>query len=315
MIDKRILDNIPGMANARQVPSIDAAGLTEARFRSDYVDRNLPVLIKGAIRHWPAVGKWTDKRYLADKVGHNNVNLYRHVNLQNDATMKKNAIPSKMSDALDVLHGDGDDVIFLPFRVDVPNSKFTILKEDIQGVPFLVKPKAPLFYARARTFMYRGAGSGWHSHTLDETLMCQIGGTKRVGLMPTKGPRYKALKEIFYSDRYLDDPHVFDAMGKDFQPFVVDVQEGDALYIPPSWWHGVQPIDGQVGATLAYCWRSPLHKLSNFSYPTVRDMWRSAYAKPNMGMVVMPFWGVASLAAQAVYGIKCWFRRENTPQV
>lgn len=313
MIDKRILQNIPGMGNARAVPSIDAADLTEARFRRDYVDRNQPVLVKGAIRHWPAVGKWTDKRYLADKVGHNNVNLYRHVNFQNDATMKQNAIPSKMSEALDVLHGDEDAVIFLPFRVDVPNSKFTVLKDDIQGMPFLPKPKAPLFYARARTFMYRGAGSGWHSHTLDETLMCQIGGTKRVGLLPTKDPRYKTLKSIFYSDRYLDDPNAFDGFG-DLQPLVVDVQEGDALYIPPSWWHGVQPVDGGVGATLAYCWRSPLHKISDFTYPTVRDMWRTACAKPNLGVVVMLFWGSASLLAQLSYGIRSLFRRPARSQ-
>jgi hypothetical protein len=314
MIDERILQNIPGMADARKVPSVNAADLTEARFRRDYVDRNLPVLVKGAIRHWPAVGKWTVKRYLAEKVGGNMVNLYRHLNFSNDSTMKRNAIPGTMSEALEALHGDDDAVIFLPFRVDAPNSKFTSLKADIEGMPFLAKPKAPLFYPRARTFMYRGAGSGWHTHTIDETLMCQIGGAKRVGLLPAKDPRYAALKEIFFGERYLDDPAVFDQLPGELRPFVADVQEGDALYIPPSWWHGVQPIDGGVGATLAFCWRSPLHKLSDFTYPPVRELWRGVYAKPNLGMLVMPFWGVASVFAQIVYGIKWRLRRGAAPQ-
>ncbi|TWI46490.1 Cupin-like domain-containing protein [Pseudoduganella flava] len=309
MIDERILQHIPGMAAARRVPSIDAADLTEERFRRDYVDRNLPLLIKGAIRHWPACGRWTDKRYLAGKVGENKVNLYRHLNFSNDATMKRSAIPGTMAQALDVLHSDEDAVIFLPFRVDAPNSKFTSLKDDIGGVRFLAKPKKPLFYPRARTFMYRGAGSGWHTHTIDETLMCQIGGAKRVGLLPAKDASYAALKRIFFSERYLDDPNVFDELPAKLRPFVADVEQGDALYIPPSWWHGVQPIDEGVGATLAFCWRSPLHKISDLSYPPVRELWREAYAKPNLGMLVMPLWGLASLGALLGYRLKCLFRR------
>lgn len=309
MIDERILSNIPGMKDARTVAVVHAEDLCEADFRRYYVNRNKPVLIKGAIRHWPAVQKWPDKQYLKDRVGDNKVNLYRHLNYSSDATMKANAIPEKFSDALDILHSDAKEVIFLPFRVDAQNSKFTDLKEDILGVPFLTGVRAPLFYPRARTFMYKGAGSGWHTHTVDETLMCQISGRKRVGMLPTNDGTYTKLKRIFLDDQYLDRPDSFGDLTDTLQPFVADVETGDALYIPPSWWHGVQPLESGAGATLAYCWRSPLHKISDFSYPPVREMWKETYARPSLAMLILPLWGAASLLGQLMYAVRTLFSR------
>ncbi len=309
MIDERILMNIPGMKNASAVETISAEGLTEERFRRDYVDQNKPVLIKGAVAHWPAVKKWSDRQYLKDKVGGNKVNIYRHLNFSNDATMKANAKPETFADALDILHADAQQVVFLPFRVEAPNSKFLSLKEDIPGMKFLDKPKAPLFYPRARTFMYRGAGSGWHTHTADETLMCQISGVKRVGLLPTNNGQYAELKRIFFSDEYLDRPDSFAGIEDKIKPLVADVGTGDALYIPPSWWHGVQPLEDLPGTTMAYCWRSPLHKISDLRYPPVRELWRETMAKPGIAMLVLPAWGVGSMLAQLVYRVKCALRR------
>jgi len=39
------------------------------------------------------------------------------------------------------------------------------------------------------------------------------------------------------------------------------VHPGDAIYIPPHWWHAVECPDARdgLGITLAYCWRSPAH--------------------------------------------------------
>lgn len=309
MIDERILSNIPGMNDARSVAVVQAENLSEAEFRREYVNQNIPVLVKGAIRHWPAVERWTDKQYLKDRAGDNNVNLYPNLYFSDAAVMKSTAIPQTFSSALDVLHSEDDGVVFLPFRVEAQNSKFTDLREDIPGVKFLPEPKAPLFYPRARAFMFRGAGSGWHTHTVDETLMCQIQGPKRVALLPTNDGNFSELKRIFMNDLYLDDAGVFGALAANMRPVVADVDTGDALYIPPNWWHGVQPLDHGAGATLTYCWRSPLHKISDLRYAPVREMWRQSYSRPGMAMLVLPLWGVATVLGQVAYAIKKVFAR------
>ena len=54
---------------ATQVELLDSV---PAGFQQDYVARGRAVAIRGAGRHWPAVGKW-DPAYLADRVGHHEV--------------------------------------------------------------------------------------------------------------------------------------------------------------------------------------------------------------------------------------------------
>jgi hypothetical protein len=71
----------------------------------------------------------------------------------------------------------------------------------------------------------------------------------------------------------------------------VDVTEGDALYIPPYWHHAVAPVDGEAGFTVAYCWRSPLHKLGNFSNFMVREVYRQGMWPLKPMTLILPFLG------------------------
>ena len=62
----------------------------------------------------------------------------------------------------------------------------------------------------------------------------------------------------------------------DLKPMIVEVGEGDALYIPPYWLHSVVPVDDEVGFTVAFCWASPWHKLGDLSSFFVRKLYRQA---------------------------------------
>ena len=42
-------------------------------FHRDYVSRNKPVIIRGGIKHWPALEKWSNQ-YICDKLGDIEVN-------------------------------------------------------------------------------------------------------------------------------------------------------------------------------------------------------------------------------------------------
>jgi hypothetical protein len=89
--------------------------------------------------------------------------------------------------------------------------------------------------------------------------MCQFVGTKKIGLLNARTSFQKAIQEIFFSEGYYEDRDAFDALaGAKLDWLAADVGPGDALYIPPLWWHGVIPTSKGFGATAAIPWRSPL---------------------------------------------------------
>ena len=115
-----------------------------------------------------------------------------------------------------------------------------------------------LYDPPVRHFFYRNAGTTWHYHPFDETLMCQVIGPKKVGLV-SAGTRYqKALHSIFFQEDYYDGvPMPAWFADPDLSWFSATLDEGDALYIPPLWWHGVVPASPEFGVTTAVVWRSP----------------------------------------------------------
>lgn len=298
MIDDRILKHIPGMDSGATVQRVNANELTEKSFARDFVDTNTPVLIKGGLKHWPAYKKWIEPGYLESISDEAKINYHRHLNFSNDSRMKKTAKPHSFLDALKEMRSGIKEVLFMP--ISFKKKHFKALKDDVTGFPFLTKRPKPLFYPEMRLFIYKGAGSSWHLHVLDETIMCQISGKKRVAMLPTNDSTYPELKEIFYHDKLMDGGDCIKHMDGRIKPLVVDVDAGDTLYIPPNWWHGVEPLDDEMGMTIPYCWRSPYHKISNLRYPAVRELYKDAFKKPGIPMLVIPLYGLVTLMAQCI---------------
>jgi ribosomal protein L16 Arg81 hydroxylase len=72
------------------------------------------------------------------------------------------------------------------------------------------------------------------------------------------------LRSIFFAENYYDDRTAFDSLhAHDLCWLTATVEEGDALYIPPLWWHGVVPLTEAFGATAAVTWRSPIPIIAN----------------------------------------------------
>ena len=57
------------------IDCVDAADLTPLLFYRNYVARNIPVIIDGAINHWPALQKWKSNAYLKEKAGDEEVTI------------------------------------------------------------------------------------------------------------------------------------------------------------------------------------------------------------------------------------------------
>jgi hypothetical protein len=76
---------------------------------------------------------------------------------------------------------------------------------------------------------------------------------ERPDTVPERGPGN------FFREDYFDDPSQFEKLDHaGLRFFSAIVEEGDALYIPPLWWHGVSPVSESFGITAAVPWRSPL---------------------------------------------------------
>jgi hypothetical protein len=210
-------------------------------------------VIKGAVRHWPATQKWREAEYLKEVSGTRNVLYFPHENHLSFKRMMAGRRDMRFSEALDRLHSENTAVASLGLQAD-----FSELRADIGRFSFLTKAEPSFLYPPIRYFFYRNAGSAWHFHPLDETLMCQIAGVKRIGLLSASTPFQKAVQAVFFQEDYYEDASAFDALAdSDLHWFSATVEAGDALYIPPLWWHGVTAIGNSFGATAAVPFRSP----------------------------------------------------------
>jgi hypothetical protein len=252
-----ILTNVPGMAAATPVPVLNANELTESVFKGEYVANSRPCHIKGAVSHWPAIRKWRNREYLKSICGSQTVSFWPHENHVTNKRTLPGMTNLPFGEAID--HLGSQEVAAIAC-----NSGTAEMAADIGGFSFFTEGELAFTYPPFRFFIFRNAGSTWHYHPLDETLMCQVVGTKKVGLLKVDNPYHKSLRRIFFKEDYYEDPSVFDELaGADLQWFSASLDEGDALYIPPLWWHGVIVTSEGVGVTAPVGWRSPQHVIAD----------------------------------------------------
>lgn len=79
----KLFSFIPDIENAESVPVVQADNLDEDNFLKNWVENNKPCLIKGAIRHWPAISKWRNKEYWITECANFEVQVFMHNNFLN----------------------------------------------------------------------------------------------------------------------------------------------------------------------------------------------------------------------------------------
>lgn len=290
---------IPGIENATGITTYNADELTEEDFIKNHVVKNQGCLIKGGVKHWPAVEKWRDKEYWISTIENADVHLYTHMNYLNTERQKEGTEVVDFYDAIERLFTESDNLISLPSENINKYSHLLPIEKDITDFKFMKTIKKSRMYPPKRVFSYRGASTSWHYHDVDETLMCQVNGTKRVALLSPDIPNVKEVNDFLINEKYLSGEKLDPSL--DLKPMLFDVEEGDCLYIPPYWYHGVVPVDNEVGFTVAICWKSPIHKFGGFKNFFVRRLFSQAVKPIRLMTFMYPF---IALAGSISYGFK-----------
>lgn len=290
---RRIVSGLPMMRKATPLESVNALDLTPKSFRR-LVDKSRPCLIKGAAMHWPALQRWTEPGYLLERTQGQTLNLYPHVNFVSQERHHAGRERVPFEKAWEVLHDDRTGSAAAPWPISnapifpTPDHVYENLAQDLPGFAFLSDPPEPLAFPKWRGFLYRDAGTGWHYHDADCTLMTQVEGTKIVGLLAPDAATYAAVHEAFTTDAYFDDPDCLEGSEDVLAPLIATVEKGDAIFLPPFWWHGVEASAG-FGITVAFCWRHPLHVAGAVHLPAVRRFIRimaKNWRKPPYGKLL-----------------------------
>lgn len=281
----KLFSAIPGIKNATSVTTVNVEELSARVFKTKFVNRNTPCLIKGAVKHWPAVEKWKKKEYWINTCEDQPVTIFPNMNFFN--LNKRTVDKEKMSfhDAIERLFQGSDHTFSIPAQFVGDSTLYAAAKKDIKGFPFLSSPAKPLWDRENSLFIYRRAATTWHVHYCDETLMCQVNGTKLVAIIPADIPKPADVIDFLEKESYLTgltmDPDL------KLNPIIVEVMEGDALYIPPGWFHCVVPKDAEVGFTLACNFRSPLRVNGNLSNHFTRKLYKNAWSTPYLKVKLM----------------------------
>ncbi|XP_076308023.1 bifunctional peptidase and (3S)-lysyl hydroxylase Jmjd7-like isoform X1 [Tachypleus tridentatus] len=280
---------------------------TPLEFLKKWVMPNVPVLFRQAVRHWPALKKWTNQ-YLRDKIGQKEVTVAVTPTGYGDAVCDGYFVMPEerkmtMNSFINILEGHGQDnyVYYIQKQNSNLTEEFEELVSDVAmelswaTSAFGVEPDAVNFWMgdkRAVTSMHK-------DHY--ENIYCVVRGQKDFILIPpTDLPwvPYENFQAAVYKTSEDGQFHIekdesfgivpwipVDPEQPDYQCYPkfqratklwCSVQEGDALYLPSLWFHHVRQSHGCIAVNfwydmdfdVKYAYFKFLERLSNVVFPS-----------------------------------------------
>jgi len=267
----KVIDLVPG--RNVELPSIENETLGHDRFWRDFVCAQQPVVIRHAVPNWPALKKWGTPGYL-EALTNREVGVSDTFNASPAGLWHQNLPKYRLDEAIARLrNATPEDTLAIRALPIPPEWKADLGSYDFLGANRDLPPRV---YARDRLFIYRNASTEWHYHTTDETLTTQILGSKRISMFRLSNEDWHAYAGPIRSNlHHMEERARFFPADASLMKFEATLEPGDVLYIPPFWWHGVDPADTGFGITLAHCFRTPFNRLGSLSDPAVRDVIRA----------------------------------------
>lgn len=224
--------------------------LTREKFHLDYRSRHAPVVVRGLARDWLASERWTPE-YLRRVCGDEPVEILANRNQNPSYETSYHMHRAQMSfagyvDWVVTAGSSNDRYIHAQNRFfDTPVGQR--LRADVAPVPDWVDPSAP-----GRMFFWLGpAGTVTPlHHDDDDILFAQIRGRKRFTLFSPGDTPFLYNHVAVFSEVDPESPdYGRHPLYRRATPIVVDLEPGDALFLPRPWWHHVRALDVSVSVS------------------------------------------------------------------
>jgi len=237
---------------AKSKPVEELTSLDSETFKTNYFNKNRPVLIKGLAMNWVASKKWSLDFFLSLKED-KEILLLSDNFIQDDNRYKKSSFKNYIQN---LKEAEINKKSFKEYLTTLDIFKF--YPHLISDVDFSVFEKHTKTNEVTAWIGPSGTISGFHSDTANN-MYAQIKGKKIFIICSTEfnNNMYPSDKHIYEATASQVDINNFDAEKfpkfKDIDFKIVNLEPGDVLYLPQKWWHYVQSLDTSIS-------------ISNFGY-------------------------------------------------
>ncbi len=227
--------------------------------RKDFVENfykpQLPVLITGLTKEWPAYEKWK-LDYVQQRAGDQIVPLYNNEPARDKQSVYAPVKEMRLYDYIEILKTRPTDlrIFFYNILKEMPG-----LLEDFQypdlGLKFFKKLPALFFGGgKSKVFMH-------YDIDLPDCMHFHFDGDKVVNLFSPAQTKY--LYKVPFSIHNID---AIDMDNPDFNKYPAlqyaqgiraEMKHGDALYMPSGYWHSIRYLNGGFSMTLRALPRNP----------------------------------------------------------
>jgi hypothetical protein len=230
----------------RAMPSAD-------ELRTRYWAPGVPVIVTGLVTRWPAFGRWTPAD-LAARFG--DVTIQACVGREGvsrpdaDWAEVRRRLPLREFVAL-LDGGAGNDAYVIAKNDLLCNPALAPLLDEIELPPEIFGPRLD----PTRMALWLG-GAGTHTplhHDTDNAMFAQVYGRKRLRLAPPESLALLDRSDGLYC-RW--DPRTDEDLRDAPEPLVeIELQAGEALFIPAGWWHQVDALTPSISVSnLVWAW-------------------------------------------------------------
>jgi len=222
--------------------------ISKSCFIDHYKNTATPVILSQLTKHWPATKKWSFD-YLEQIAGDNVVPVYSSKPAKDNEHQHAATMNVSLSKYLHMLNNGENDLRLFFYNV-------------LDNIPSLLNdfsyPDLGLtFFKRLPVLFMGGTGAKVQMHydiDLADLILCHFGGKKKILLVPPEQTPYmykvpysfSALHSVNFADPDFDKHPAL----KNLNAYVAEIEHGEALYIPPGFWHYIVYQDAGFSMTL-----------------------------------------------------------------